>query len=181
MPRTIIKIKDRYFEWSSIVDAPVTYGMTEEELRQYIEKEYGRRGTEALPERLQRVEEVGTSELGASDIDYTIGCNRAGPQETRFTAEEIYRKFGTPTTEPFPGRKFYKTIFQFEVLSEEPIDDPVTLEQIHYETQEGRWSGRFLDTAQKVLTGKQAAKALIAQGSDPEFLRLTEDGKDVEE
>lgn len=181
MPRTIIKIKDKYFEWSSIIDAPVTYGMTEEELRQYTEKEYGRKGVEALPERLARVEKVGTSELTANCLQDTIGYNRAGPKETKLSAREIYRKYGTPTSEPFPGRKFYKTIFQFEVLSEEPIEDPVTLEQIHSETQEGRWSGRFLETAQKVLTGKQAAKALIAQGSDPEFLRLTEDGKDTEE
>ena len=28
MPRFTIKIKDRYFHWSTIVDAPITHGMT---------------------------------------------------------------------------------------------------------------------------------------------------------
>ena len=77
-------------------------------------------------------------------------------------------------------RTFYKTIIEFEILSEEPIGE-VDLEQIHYETIEGRWSGRFLETSEKKLNGKQAARALIKQGSDPEFFGLDEDGNNVEE
>jgi len=78
-------------------------------------------------------------------------------------------------------RKFYKTVVEFEVLSEEPLPDNVDLETLDYETSAGSWSGRFLETKQKVLNGKQAAKALQVQGSDPEFFRLTENGEDLEE
>lgn len=41
MPRYIIKIKDKYFEWSTIVDAPVTNGMSLTEFRSYYQSEYG--------------------------------------------------------------------------------------------------------------------------------------------
>jgi hypothetical protein len=77
-------------------------------------------------------------------------------------------------------RTFYKTVIQFEVLSEEPLGT-VDLETIDYETTVGCWSGRFLDNAEKKLNGKQMAKALKVQGSDPEFFRLSEDGEDLEE
>ena len=77
-------------------------------------------------------------------------------------------------------RKFYKTIVSFEIISEDAIDT-ISLEEIAYETTEGRWSGRFLDTTQQELDGLQTAKALEAQGSDPEFLGLTSAGEDEEE
>lgn len=34
----------RYLEWSTIVDAPVTFGMTREELATHYRDEYGRAG-----------------------------------------------------------------------------------------------------------------------------------------
>lgn len=76
-------------------------------------------------------------------------------------------------------RKFYKTIIQYEILSEEPIEC-VSLSDIDYETTEGRWSGRFLETKQKTLNGLETAKALEEQGSDPEFFNLNVIGEDVE-
>lgn len=75
-------------------------------------------------------------------------------------------------------RKFYKTILQIEVLSEdEPIDDELSLKEIDYAITEGDCSGivKIVETVE--LTPEQAAKALEAQGSDPEFFGLTEDGK----
>ena len=41
MARIIIQIKDKFFEYSTIFDAPVTYGMTMQELRNYIRKSTG--------------------------------------------------------------------------------------------------------------------------------------------
>jgi len=79
------------------------------------------------------------------------------------------------------ARKFHKTVFTFEVLSEEPINDPVSLDTLDYQTTEGHWSGRFLDTTRKVLDGPAAAKALMEQGSDPEFFRLSNEGEDLED
>ena len=92
MARCLIKIKDKYFEWSTIVDAPVTYGMTEEELEKYIERQYGKIGLNKLPHRLERVEETGTSAYWC-DLKSIITPNRAGGSEEELTKEEIYNKY----------------------------------------------------------------------------------------
>lgn len=77
-------------------------------------------------------------------------------------------------------RKFYKTLVTLEVLSEEPIPEGMEVPDIMAEATDGAYSAQVLPTAQKILNGKQAAKALMDQGSDPGFFQLTEDGKDVE-
>jgi len=92
MPRYIIKIKDRYFEWSTVVDAPITYGMTEDELRVYIKNEYGTDGLSRLPERLARVATKGCSSCVQS-LAHLVEYNRAGPNETCLTEQEIYARY----------------------------------------------------------------------------------------
>lgn len=76
-------------------------------------------------------------------------------------------------------RKFYRTVVQYEILSEEPVGE-VSLADIFAQCTEGAWSGHFLETKQEGLDGPTMAKHLQAQGSDPEFFNLTEDGADVE-
>lgn len=48
MPRYICKLQDGdtayYMEWSTVVDAPVTFGMTLEEFMEHYREEYGKRG-----------------------------------------------------------------------------------------------------------------------------------------
>ena len=80
-------------------------------------------------------------------------------------------------------RKFYRTVVRFEVLTEDDPMPSISLEDLAYETTEGHYSGRFLDNFpdNEELDGPTAAKALIAQGSDPEFFMLDEDGNDLEE
>ncbi|CAN5356861.1 hypothetical protein BH09VER1_BH09VER1_28860 [soil metagenome] len=63
MSRYIFKVDDTYFEWSTVVDAPVTRGMTLTQLEAYVLEEEGKRGLAGLPERLERVERNGTSAL----------------------------------------------------------------------------------------------------------------------
>jgi hypothetical protein len=79
----------KYLEWSSIVDAPVTYGMTLQELRAHIEREQGRQGLKYLDQRLARVEATGTSLHGGTTLEELIEWNRAGPNETCATLAEI--------------------------------------------------------------------------------------------
>lgn len=67
--------------------------------------------------------------------------------------------------------KFYKTIVTIEILSEEPIGNP-DLEEIQYQTTEGNWSGVVDVTSEEELTPEEMSKALIAQGSDPEFFSI---------
>lgn len=96
MSRLLIQIKDRFYEWSTIVDAPVTYGMTEPELRYYIKKEYGNTGLKELPKRLEQCRESGTSSQIRQTLDDVLLLNRAGPNERCLTADEIYAEYTYP-------------------------------------------------------------------------------------
>lgn len=92
----------------------------------------------------------------------------------------------SPETEETPSgemskRKFYKSTFAVEVLSEEPLSGSESLADLSEITIEGDCSGSHKMTKTETLNGKQAAEALQEQGSDPEFFRLTEDGKDLED
>ncbi len=94
MGRMLVQIKDRYFEWSTVVDAPVTYGMTLPQLRHYIKEEYGRQGLEELPKRLERCAERGHSAQGDnSSLASFLACNRAGPKESCLSAAAIYKQY----------------------------------------------------------------------------------------
>lgn len=74
-------------------------------------------------------------------------------------------------------KKFFKTLFTVEVLSE---DEPVTnlgLEDIARAIYEGDCSGVTQLSSVQELTPKEMAVALKTQGSDPGFFGLTDGGK----
>lgn len=99
MSRAIVKIKDKYLEWSSIVDGPVTHTMTLEEFKDYYEREYGRRGMKRLTEDLKRVEKVGNS-TRRFKTDELIRGNRAGRGDEELTIDEIYEQYSESYEEP---------------------------------------------------------------------------------
>jgi hypothetical protein len=93
MPRYIVKLndgnRDYYLEWSTVVDAPVTFGVSLEEFKQGYQEQYGTEGMRALAERLVRVEKKGTSDLLHGSVDELLQFNRAGKGETCLTKEQI--------------------------------------------------------------------------------------------
>lgn len=99
MPRYIVKLthegKDYYLDWSTIVDAPVTYGMSLEEFKAYYHDEYGRKECElGLRERLERVEAKGTSARDAcGSLTVLLRTNRAGDNEERLSKKAIIQKY----------------------------------------------------------------------------------------
>ncbi len=99
MSRYIIKLhsektnKDYYMEWSTIVDAPVTYGVDLNEFTKYYIEQYGKSSENELKERLTRVEEKGTSSQIDDNVDDLIKYNRAGENETSLTKEEILNQY----------------------------------------------------------------------------------------
>lgn len=99
MGRYIIKINDKFFLWSTVVDAPITYGLTMDELTESIRFEYGQRGVDELPERLERVQKHGHSALFDMTLAELLDGNRAGENETTITVDEIYQKYAVPPTE----------------------------------------------------------------------------------
>lgn len=97
MGKCIFKLVDDdkrewFLEWSTIVDAPVTYGMSLDALREYVKDKYGSEGLAELPERLARVEQRGHSFHGDSEGEDVIGLiaiNRAGLNETMLTYRQM--------------------------------------------------------------------------------------------
>lgn len=93
MPHYIIKLEDKYIVWSTIVDAPISRGLSKEKLSQYIEFHYGEGGLSDLPERLKRVEEKGVSSMLHASVDELIAYNRAGANESCLTKEQIIEQY----------------------------------------------------------------------------------------
>jgi hypothetical protein len=77
------------------------------------------------------------------------------------------------------NRKFYRTKVTVEVLSEDPIATDASLYSICEAITTGGCSGVVNISEPGVLNGKEAAVALLKQGSDPEFFRIDEQGKDL--
>lgn len=86
MPKYIVKHAcsdgvTRYMVWSTIVDAPLTFGCSLDEIFAFWREEYGERGVEALRRSLEA--------SGFDHLDAVIGGNRAGRDETRLTRQQI--------------------------------------------------------------------------------------------
>jgi hypothetical protein len=68
------------------------------------------------------------------------------------------------------SKKFYRQIFEVEVLSEgEPLNN-VSLQDIDYQITDGHCSGIVKETVREEVSSEKIAELLKAQGSDPEFL-----------
>lgn len=75
-------------------------------------------------------------------------------------------------------RRFYRTVVQIEILSEEPFGNPEDLENVHYAITEGDCSGSVTILAQEQVDAARMAKLLEAQGSDAGFFRLDSEGNE---
>jgi|SRR5208337_1703752 len=95
MPAYICKVeaagRDYYFEFSTVVDAPVTFGMTRREFEEYYCKEYGNYALESgeFQDRMKRVEAKGTSSHMHASAEEVLSVNRAGKNETRLTVAQL--------------------------------------------------------------------------------------------
>lgn len=78
-------------------------------------------------------------------------------------------------------KKLYRTVIQIEVLSEDPIPEGMSLDQIEEECNTGSFSGvhDFIKT-NEVIEGEEAVKAVMAQGSSPDFFQMDENGDEIE-
>lgn len=96
MPRYLIRLEcpeERFLEWSTIVDAPITYGMDEQELRKWLAFEYGEEGRRTADSRIARCRKKGTSSYILPDLDSAVFPNRAGPDESEATLQEIIQTY----------------------------------------------------------------------------------------
>jgi hypothetical protein len=93
MSNCIIKLGGKYLIWSTVVDAPITRGMTLEQLREWVKAEAVERALRDLPERLARVEAKGTSAFNDASVADTIYLNHAGEGESHLSKREIIRRY----------------------------------------------------------------------------------------
>jgi hypothetical protein len=96
MSRIIIKLTDEktktdyYLEWSTVVDAPVTYGLSLGDFREYYRHEYGLSGMREFDERIARVQKAGHSAIWDENyLETILRNNRAGDREKTLTKEQI--------------------------------------------------------------------------------------------
>jgi hypothetical protein len=96
MPRHIVKLKDRYAFWSTIVDAPVTDFLPLDEFMQM-------HGQDANPERMARVEATGTSAIDQT-LWEVISFNRAGEDEESISDDELLERYSPEIAQPSQPR-----------------------------------------------------------------------------
>lgn len=93
MGNTLIRLErdttEYFLQWSSIVDAPISYGMSESELREFYLEEYGRNGSRDLDERIAECRKRGTSSRMDKTAESVIRGNRAGEDETELSVDQI--------------------------------------------------------------------------------------------
>ena len=105
MGRGIVKVANDqgewYLEWSTVVDAPVTFGMTRDELEFYVEdcevEKYNRSEgllaqeavRQAVERRLERLDAKGTTYYHYESSESLLRLNRAGKNETHFSEDQI--------------------------------------------------------------------------------------------
>lgn len=89
MPRYTVKLtnekenEEYYLEWSSVVDAPITKGMTRNEFIEWFKTEYGE----------QYVQEWLNNENNFADIENFLKYNSAGENDEELTKEEIFELY----------------------------------------------------------------------------------------
>jgi len=89
----------RFFLWSTFVDAPVSYACSIAELEDYYRDMYGQAGMGALPARIERAISKGTSSFIDESLHDLVRGNRAGPDETELTYDELIEYIMNPPTE----------------------------------------------------------------------------------
>lgn len=93
MPQFIVKLSEGQQSWyllhSTVVDAPITYGMSLDQFKKFYQEEYGRQGMEELEKRLARVEAKGTSSMMHASAEDAIDWNRAGKDGTCLSIQQI--------------------------------------------------------------------------------------------
>lgn len=92
MPRHIVHHDGWFFEWSTIVDAPVSIGMRRQEFKVYYLERHGLAAMLDLPWRLDRAVEFGTSLDTATSARDLIEFNRAGIDGTDLPFEDVIRE-----------------------------------------------------------------------------------------
>ena len=80
-------------------------------------------------------------------------------------------------------KKIYRTVIQYEILSEEPIELGMPLSEYEVACMVGECSGRMLEStvANEVLEGKKAVKQIESNGTSLEFFQMNKNGRELKD
>jgi len=93
MGRGIVKLgPNQYVDWSTVIDAPVSYVLTADEMIERRIRQAKKEAEESTREALERADRTGTSYLGITGVK-VIDDNRAGEDESKLTREQLIEKF----------------------------------------------------------------------------------------
>lgn len=94
MSEVICFYKDKYNIYGTVSDGFFfDKGLTLSELVSYIKEEYGNRGLENLPRRLERAHTYGHSGIQGCTLDSFLECNLAGEGQQHISFQECINKF----------------------------------------------------------------------------------------
>lgn len=102
MARAIIKIKDKYFIWSTMTDSPIIYGATEEQILNFFIKEAVEEAKIAFDNQMKRVKKIGHGYRGLfknESVENIVSCNKLGEHGTALSIDEIYEIYGNEPDE----------------------------------------------------------------------------------
>jgi hypothetical protein len=78
-------------------------------------------------------------------------------------------------------KTIYKSVIIVEVLSEEPIESDMLLREIADECDTGSFSGIYeFKILNQPIKGVKASKAIMKQGSSPDFFQMDENGNEID-
>lgn len=79
-------------------------------------------------------------------------------------------------------KEYFRTVLQIEVLSQDAdFGEGMSLSDIGYAIDEGPCSGSITTVTVEPVMPQTMARLLVAQGSDPGFFMLDEDGNELDE
>lgn len=79
-------------------------------------------------------------------------------------------------------KKLFKTVIEIEVLSSEPMEDKLSLDDVIYECDEGSFSGVHNFKSKNIsLVGEAAVIEVRKQGTDLSFFEIDDDGNECDD
>ena len=102
MGKCIIKLDDKFLQWSSVTDAPETPLLPEPLFAQYWKDEYGRSGIVDYANMIDLAKKNGHSiRFSKETVNSIIRHNRAGKNDKRLTKDEIIEGYTITDPEEF--------------------------------------------------------------------------------
>jgi hypothetical protein len=77
--------------WSSVVDAPIVYDCTVDDLREYVREKSGSDGLRGFDDSVERAVATGTSSRLDRSLEELVVGNHAGPDGEEIPYEDVIR------------------------------------------------------------------------------------------